>query len=362
MRPHGSKYWIAGYPKLVAEWHPTKNGEMFPDEIRYGSHQRIWWQCRQGHEWRQRACTRTMGHGCPYCANKRVSADNCLAVRYPAIARQWHRSKNGRLTPRDVVSRSARSVWWRCQRGPDHEWRTTVCARVRGARCPFCTHRRASKTNSLATSYPDIAAQWHPTRNGRRTAEQVLPGSDALVWWRCTEGRDHQWRTSPYHRIRGQGCPFCAGQRASATNSLAVLHPEISKQWHPTRNQGLRPADVTSGSRQSVWWKCPADRSHEWKATVHNRVRHETGCPFCTGSRVSTRNSVAVHAPDIARQWHKTRNGSLTALDVSIGSNRRVWWKCAVLPSHVWIATIKNRAIHGTGCPFCYRDRRRASV
>jgi hypothetical protein len=31
MKPHGSKYWIAGYPRLVARWHPTKNGVVTPD-------------------------------------------------------------------------------------------------------------------------------------------------------------------------------------------------------------------------------------------------------------------------------------------------------------------------------------------
>ena len=48
-----SKYWVAGYPRLLAEWHPTKNGDLFPDEVSYGSGKRIWWICPKGpdHVW-----------------------------------------------------------------------------------------------------------------------------------------------------------------------------------------------------------------------------------------------------------------------------------------------------------------------
>src|SRR4051794_26529965 len=53
MRATGSKYWLSGYPKLIAQWHPTKNGGFYPDEISYGSGRRVWWKCAKGpdHEW-----------------------------------------------------------------------------------------------------------------------------------------------------------------------------------------------------------------------------------------------------------------------------------------------------------------------
>jgi Probable Zinc-ribbon domain len=40
-----SRKWVAGYPRLLAELHPTNDGDLFPDEVSYGSGKRIWWTC-----------------------------------------------------------------------------------------------------------------------------------------------------------------------------------------------------------------------------------------------------------------------------------------------------------------------------
>lgn len=32
MRGQGSKYWVAGYPRLLAEWHPKRNSDVFNHE------------------------------------------------------------------------------------------------------------------------------------------------------------------------------------------------------------------------------------------------------------------------------------------------------------------------------------------
>ncbi len=55
----------------------------------------------------------------------------------PAIAAEWHPTKNAPLTPDAVVPGAAEVVWWRCPLG--HEWQTRVCSRgVNGAGCKVC--------------------------------------------------------------------------------------------------------------------------------------------------------------------------------------------------------------------------------
>jgi hypothetical protein len=46
----GKKY-VSDIPELLAEWHPTKNGELLPVDISYGSGRKLWWRCAEGHEW-----------------------------------------------------------------------------------------------------------------------------------------------------------------------------------------------------------------------------------------------------------------------------------------------------------------------
>ena len=43
-------------------------------------------------------------------------------------------------------------------------------------------------------------------------------------------------------------------------------NPDLAKQWHPTKNGTLTPADVTLHSGKKVWWMY--DKGHEWQTTV----------------------------------------------------------------------------------------------
>ena len=39
-------------------------------------------------------------------------------------------------------------------------------------------------------------------------------------------------------------------------NDLAILSPEIFKEWHPTKKGSLTPSDVTNKSSKYIWWQC----------------------------------------------------------------------------------------------------------
>ena len=61
-------------------------------------------------------------------------------------------------------------------------------------------------------------------------------------------------------------------------------------------------------------------------------------------------NILAIKNPQLASEWHPTKNENLTPNDVGIGSKKKVWWlgKC----DHEWAATISSRN-KGNGCPYC---------
>lgn len=99
------------HPELVAQWHPTKNGSLRPDQILPGSHQRAWWICEKGHVWSATVKSRVSGCGCPVCANREAAAcENDLATTHPLLAAQWHPTRNGTLTPRDLVAGTHKKV------------------------------------------------------------------------------------------------------------------------------------------------------------------------------------------------------------------------------------------------------------
>ena len=82
-----------------------------------------------------------------------------------------------------------------------------------GTGCPYCAGKRVIPgENDLASLYPEVAAQWHPTLNGTLTPDQVTAGSHRTAWWECPSG--HIWKAIVYSRAGPQkcGCPVCAGK------------------------------------------------------------------------------------------------------------------------------------------------------
>ncbi|MEI2361842.1 zinc-ribbon domain-containing protein [Priestia megaterium] len=95
-----------------------------------------------------------------------------MTVRnYPYLSAQWHSEKNKELTPEDVTVMSNRKVWWICSEG--HEWEAAVSGRTRGTGCPYCSGRKVTPSNSLEVLYSNLAAEWHPTKNGDLTPNDV---------------------------------------------------------------------------------------------------------------------------------------------------------------------------------------------
>ena len=78
-------------PETAKEWHPTKNGELKPENFSYGSNKKVWWKCQKGHEWQAVVTNRSSGGaGCPYCANRLACPDNDLKHNFPDVAAQWN--------------------------------------------------------------------------------------------------------------------------------------------------------------------------------------------------------------------------------------------------------------------------------
>ena len=153
-------------------------------------------------------------------------------------------------------------------------------------------------------------------------------------------------------------------------NSLAYCYPEIAKEWHPTKNGTLKPDEVSKASRRTVWWlgKC----GHEWNATVSKRTRPSTidkngrikkpyGCPYCSGRRLGVGiNDLESNNPELAKEWHPTKNGDLLPSMVTAFSNQRVWWMCK--EGHEWQSSINHRNSRKSGCPICSAIKRSPKV
>ena len=211
------------YPDISKEWHPYKNGNLTPKDVKACEHKKYWWQCSNNHDFLQSISLRTTRmYGCPYCAGQKVlKGYNDLATNFPELAKEWHPTKNGDLTPKDVTSGSRQKVWWICPEG--HEYAQPIEKRTsRDQSCPYCSGHKALKgLNDLTTKFPEIAKEWHPTKNGDLTPKDVTSGSRQKVWWICPIG--HEYQATISSRKNGTNCPICASRNTTSFPEQAIF-------------------------------------------------------------------------------------------------------------------------------------------
>ena len=204
--------------------------------------------------------------------------------------------------------------------------------------------------NSLANTFPELAEQWHPTKNGELRPTDIVAGSKRKIWWKCDIGFDHEWQAQPYSRTkRGDGCPFCSkSPRASSTNNLALNYPEVAKKWHPTKNGELFPHNVTSNSTKKVWWFCKD--GHYYQHSPNQMTSKNIKCPYCSGYRIGQGNSLLDKFPEVASEWDYEKNADIRPDAVSPKSHKKYWFKCKFF--HSYRATLSDRT-NGSGCSQC---------
>ena len=494
-------------PAIANEWHPTKNAPLLPTQIGYGSSKKVWWVCinNQEHIWEAVISSRTKANkptGCPYCKGSMLIADkNSLKAKNPSIADEWHTSKNGDTTPAQVRYASKDKAWWLCPEG--HEYYAVIgnrTKRINPSGCPYCASKLATDTNSLAAlGGQRLLEEWDKEKNGELNLSSILAGSHTKAWWRCS--KDHSWEAQVKSRVQGAGCPYCSNQSSipevrilselefiykdiasrhkqgkievdifipslrigiefdgsyfhrnkedkdrektkrlnalgihlvrarelplsklsdedievsqkgitkkdinnlarsilktgGATisdsinqkteeylssehflnddlfrkyvecfpdplpnNSLQSTHPEVAKEWHSSKNSPLTPKNFTPGSNAKAWWVCPF--GHEYETKIISRTsRH--GCPICSGNLIALSNALITTHPQLSKEWHPTKNRDLSPSNSSKGSTRKVWWQCGVC-NHSWEAVIYNRSKENnpSGCPRCWSARRK---
>ena len=132
---------------------------------------------------------------------RKPKSGKSFAEKNPHLKNEWHPTKNGDLSAYDFSPNSHRKVWWKCPKGPDHEWESSLANRNYRNGCPFCSGHRVSKSNSLSFKNSEIAKEWHPTKNGTLSADDVSPGSGKKVWWKCPKENDHEWEAYVYYKI-----------------------------------------------------------------------------------------------------------------------------------------------------------------
>ena len=250
----------------------------------------------------------------------------CIENHMEYLLDEWDREKNGSLTPEDVAARINTKVWWllsyndeKTGKHFDFSWNARIANRTNGNKCPYLTGKKIWKGfNDLATTHPELAAQWHPVKNIDLKPEDVTAGSGKKVWWLFPyddkkTGRhfDFEWESKINSRANGVGCPYLTGNKVwKGFNDLETVNPELAAEWDYEKNK-LLPSEVTAGSNKRVWWKCSIC-GHGWKAKIVDR--RISGCPECA-KELQTSFPEQVAAFYLEKHFQDAESGNWNVLD-----------------------------------------------
>lgn len=258
-----------------------------------------------------------------------------LSLTHPDLAAQWHEDLNGDLTPMDVDASYAEDVWWVCDKGDP--FRAQLNSRARyGSGCPVCANKRVRPgINDLATLDPELAAQWHQTRNGELTPDVVAPGYKGEVWWQPPCG--HWFARSPLQRKADRRCQVCVDKRVfPGQNDLVTVHPELVGDLAP--GQDLDPTRVRATSKSERFkWVAPC--GHVYAASPYERHVDATAppCSKCGPKKLAKRSSLPMvdEVPWLLALWDHAANAPTTPSEVKAGDNRNEFhWRCS--KGHTW--------------------------
>ena len=414
------KHVVSEHQELMREWDFEKNNSLGfdPNVLGEASHTKVWWKCKEGHSWDAMIANRVKhNRGCPYCAHQRpITGETDLASQYPELAREWHPTKN-KVSPSEVMPRTHKKAWWICERG--HEWDAVISSRVAGVGCPYCANKKVLKGyNDLATIDPELAKEWHPSKNGSLTASDVTPASGANVWWVCSYGHEYQARV--YGRKAGSGCPKCSDMLRTSFPEQAIFYyikqefpdainsykgifessmeldiyiPSLKvgieydgRLYHTSKAIQLRDARkyaickehgiflirVREMSRYSPILRSDReieipDASDNYLNWAINNLCYHLGrivIPDVRRDRkpileylTARKTSLASEYPEVACEWDYKANSPLVPENFPPHSNERVAWKCKVCGTK-WYAAIGDRTGEDkNGCPECASKR-----
>lgn len=190
-------------------------------------------------------------------------------------------NKSFKLLEDNVYSRNNKKLFFSCDVCSE-EFDSTWADVSQGVGCPYCSGQRVGRFNNLEYLRPDLIEDWDFRKNEFLPSE-IVCFSTKRAFWLCNKC-EHEWNTKIYKRTHSnRGCPACSGKVVTDKNRLSILFPEISSEWHPSKNGELTPNDVSFGSTKKFWWICGS--GHEWKTTINSRASLGNGCPKCKNSR-----------------------------------------------------------------------------
>ena len=330
-------------PQLVSEWNIEKNGKHLPSEYKYQSNKKVWWKCKNGHDFCASISSRTLHNsGCPYCGNKQVLVGfNDLMTTNPTLASEWDSEKNLDLTPKDITEGSDMNVWWKCSNG--HSWQARVYSRGKdGTGCPVCF-------STQQRSFPEAALYFYLSKYFNEVVANAkfnwLPKMEIDIFI-PNINLGIEYDGSVWHKNKNKDIKKNKLCEENGIKLIRIREPQLPK---------LSNNDILLESYSRDCLKKGLLQLFELLGILVevDFERDEDEIRLLITETIK-RRSLNDNSPAWLKEWDVEKNGELRADQVTYASGRKIWWKCS--KGHSWQAAVYVRQ-NGSGCPYCSNQK-----
>ena len=349
--------------ELLKSWDYEKNGLLRPEDVTASSNMKVWWRCPIcDYSWQAKICNRTNGRGCPSCSNRiLVKGVNDLESCNPSLAAEWDYEKNSPVTPSDVFAKSGKKVFWLCPKG--HSYSATVLHRASGTNCPICNSGRQTSFAEQAVFFyirkifPDAISRYQDIFDNGMELDIFIPSIrlaieyDGVFW--------HKDKNIERDKLKYEICQknniYLIRLREADTSSWGLADEtfHMDKLDDSKNLKNLIQYFLDRIDPESNMW------THSRKFHSSIKVDLDRDNQEIRQYMTDVKESLQTSYPQIAAQWHPTRNGTLLPSFFKCGSDYKAWWLCPEC-GYEWQTSIGHR-VNGTGCPACYRQKKKTN-
>ena len=340
---------VSDRPNLMVQWDFKKN-TISPDRVLAHAVTEYWWKCPMcGKPEKSTPSKKYETKVCWDCRSKlggmnrrksEVNRKGSFGNQHPHLAKEWHPTLNGDITPYDITSGCSDYFYWQCKYG--HVFHTSPSERVRRhAGCPTCrkwlrtsfTEQAIgfylSKITTVVSNYkignteldvylPDFNAAieydgmwWHSFQNKKRVdhnkdeycrqhgiqlirvkeADKLNKVENNIIF---AERRktDYRWLINQIANLLGVLPPIDIDiehdtpeilsrvNPVQRENSLQEKRPDLMPYWDIAANTPITPDTVALRSHFLFSWKCP-ECGYEWVNSPINVTQRKSICPKC---------------------------------------------------------------------------------
>ena len=308
--------------------------------------------CKRGHQ----VATYPWVQGrfsCGACVGRQVvSGENDISCTHPQSEGWFDVEANAPLRASDFTWGSGVRVVWRCPLR--HSFTSDVRSFVKVMNCPYCAGRLPlAGFNTLAIRHPDLAEEWHPTRN-EQSPDEILPSHYKKVWWLCPRGHEPYMARVNIRVRNGTGCRECAREQAGIRASQVItVSPEVRARYQSDLHNAPSTTDAGTSDTRRRTWICAA--GHQYEKGFSHRTEGSDGCSYCTPRRLLPDfNDWSSRYPTVMQEWDEEANGMPGSQ--AFGTLTKRWWKC-LAAGHKQHSYLHNRR-QSKGCTDCRKQDR----